>query len=317
DGRADLWALGVVLYEMLVGARPFAGDTEAEVLNALLYGEPLWTALLDVGAPPALERVLRIALAKRPTERFATTVEFALQLEAAVPGAGAMRHAGQAAEVLPEGERYRAAVAACQLAGFSALLERSGAAAAERYVRALCEAAESIAERHGGAAHHSGADIVVLVFGVPVAHEDDCLRATRAALELRDRAREIAAEIVDGGNDMPGLRVGVDAGAVLAPVAGMGSEITGPAARTAVQLSSLAPPGEVWVTAECRRLVEGFVLTEPQPPLPLGDRNQPLFPYRVTGESGLQTRIEAVERVRGLTPFTGRERELALLLRYF
>src|SRR5581483_5617120 len=174
-----------------------------------------------------------------------------------------------------------------------------------------------IAERHGGAAHHSGADIVVLVFGVPVAHEDDCLRATRAALELRDRAREIAAEIVDGGNDMPGLRVGVDAGAVLAPVAGMASEITGPAARTAVQLSSLAPPGEVWVTAECRRLVEGFVLTQPQPPLPLGDRNQPLFPYRVTGESGLQTRIEAVERVRGLTPYTGRERELALLLRYF
>src|SRR5258705_1529871 len=93
------------------------------------------------------------------------------------------------------------------------MLVRWGAAAAERYSRALHQAAETIAERQGGAAQHSGADLVVLVFGVPVAHEDDCLRATRAALELRDRAREIAAEIGDA--DMPGLRAGVDAGAVL------------------------------------------------------------------------------------------------------
>src|SRR5258705_6842849 len=134
------------------------------------------------------------------------------------------------------------------------MLVRWGAAAAERYSRALHQAAETIAERQGGAAQHSGADVVVLVFGVPVAHEDDCLRATRAALELRDRAREIAAEVVGGGGEMLGFRAGIDAGAVIAQVPatpGMPFEITGPAARTAVQISSLAPPGEVWVTGEC------------------------------------------------------------------
>ncbi len=332
DGRSDLWALGVVLYEMLVGARPFVGDTEAEVLNAILHGEPRWTALLDAGAPPALERVVRIALSKELTERCATAADFALQLEAAVPGAAAtapsrvarqgepsgLHRSERATEALLDGERHRATVAACQLTGYSALVERSGAAAAERSARALRQAAESITSRYGGTVIHSGADTAVLVFGLPVAHEDDCLRATRAVLELRDRAREIAAEVVDGGGEMLDFRAGIDAGAVIAQgpaTPGMPSEITGPAARTAIQLSSLAPPGEVWATAECRRLVEGFVWTEPQPSLPLGDRDQPLVPYRVTGESGLQTRIEAAERVRGLTPFTGREREMAFLLR--
>ncbi|HEX2779484.1 MAG TPA: protein kinase, partial [Gemmatimonadaceae bacterium] len=322
DERADIWALGVVLFEMLTGNRPFAGEGEAAVLHEILRGEPRWPTLGDAGVSPALERVVRKALARDTADRWPTATELARQLEAALPGALVTRAARPAETSRPssdvaDGERRRATVVACRLAGYTRLVEQSGTAAADRVTREVRAAAESLALRNGGFVDRAGGDAMVLVFGLPAVHEDDCLRATRAVLELRDRVHEISARVEERGGPTLRLRAGIDTGAVIvhpASAPGAPLEITGAAAGTAAQLASAAPPGEVWVSGECRRLVEGFVWTEPRPPLPSGDREQPLAPYRITGESGLQTRIEAAERVRGLTPFTGRDRELALLL---
>ena len=82
DARADIFALGAVLYEMLTGKRAFQGDSMVETLNAILREDP--PSLLESSArlSPALDRIVRRCLEKRPEERFRSTHDLALALEA-------------------------------------------------------------------------------------------------------------------------------------------------------------------------------------------------------------------------------------------
>nr|MDP9122670.1 serine/threonine protein kinase [Acidobacteriota bacterium] len=68
--RADLWALGVVLYEMIAASRPFTGATDSELIASILRREPRPLATLRAGVPAELQRVVDRALAKRPERRY-------------------------------------------------------------------------------------------------------------------------------------------------------------------------------------------------------------------------------------------------------
>ena len=68
DKRADIWAFGVVLYEMLAGVRPFTGDTTVDLFAAVITAEPAWTQL-PAGTPPALVGLLRRCLQKDVRQR--------------------------------------------------------------------------------------------------------------------------------------------------------------------------------------------------------------------------------------------------------
>ncbi len=72
DGRADVFAFGVVLYEMVTGARPFAGDTAIERLVAVSRDAPVPPSARRPGVPAALDRVILRCLEKRPGDRFAS-----------------------------------------------------------------------------------------------------------------------------------------------------------------------------------------------------------------------------------------------------
>jgi serine/threonine protein kinase len=87
DARADLFALGCVLYEMCAGRRAFMGATPADTMTAVLTSDPPELLLPGQTTPPALDRIVRRCLEKRPTERFqsARDLSFALEALAWVP----------------------------------------------------------------------------------------------------------------------------------------------------------------------------------------------------------------------------------------
>jgi hypothetical protein len=88
DVRADLFALGAVLYEILSGRRAFQRDTAAETLTAILREDPPDFGGSSASLPPALDRIVRHCLEKSPAERFQTARDVAFALEA-LSGSGA------------------------------------------------------------------------------------------------------------------------------------------------------------------------------------------------------------------------------------
>jgi eukaryotic-like serine/threonine-protein kinase len=80
DARADIWALGALLYEMLTGKRAFAGDTPTAVATAILTHEPAPLSVLQPNTPPALVRLIDKCLAKDPDGRWASAHDVADEL---------------------------------------------------------------------------------------------------------------------------------------------------------------------------------------------------------------------------------------------
>ena len=80
DKRTDIWALGVVLYEMLTGVLPFPGENEQAVIYSILNTDPKAPTYVHTGIPPALEKVVMKAIKKDATERYSDAEEILLDL---------------------------------------------------------------------------------------------------------------------------------------------------------------------------------------------------------------------------------------------
>ena len=81
DGRADIFAAGVVLYELLAGRRPYEADSPTATVVKILYEEPTPLEQVTTGLPPQLVAAVKKALAKNPADRFATAGDFARELQ--------------------------------------------------------------------------------------------------------------------------------------------------------------------------------------------------------------------------------------------
>ena len=88
DARTDIFGLGVLLYEMLTGTRPFGRVTVGETMSAILHADPPSMNALGANVPPALERVVRRCLQKDRRERVQAAYDLAFELSEIVSVAG-------------------------------------------------------------------------------------------------------------------------------------------------------------------------------------------------------------------------------------
>src|SRR5437763_905181 len=135
----------------------------------------------------------------------------------------------------------------CDVVGSTALGESVDPEALQGLLARYFERMKGIVESHGGSVEKFIGDAVMAVFGVPLVHEDDALRACRAAVEMREALPELGLE----------GRIGVNTGEVLT-----GTEerlATGDAVNVAARLEQAAEPGEVLVGVETLALVGAAV----------------------------------------------------------
>jgi serine/threonine protein kinase/formylglycine-generating enzyme required for sulfatase activity len=101
DGRADIFALGIILYEMLSGARPFEGSSGQELLHKIVRSEPRLLRSWDSSLPLELERICGKALAQRRSDRYSSATEFAEDLKRYRGQSGGVELRSSAAESSP------------------------------------------------------------------------------------------------------------------------------------------------------------------------------------------------------------------------
>jgi len=167
------------------------------------------------------------------------------------------------------------------------------------------ETARQVVERHGGTVEKFIGDAVMAVFGVPVVHEDDALRAVRAAAEIRDALGTLNVELERDFGTTLSVRIGLTTGEV---VTGTAERLaTGDAVNVAARLEQAAEPGEILLGEETVRLLGDGVDVETVEPLILKGKREAVPAFRLRA-------LDAVWPLRRLdAPIVGRERELRLL----
>jgi predicted ATPase/class 3 adenylate cyclase len=140
----------------------------------------------------------------------------------------------------------------------------------------------AVLQRHAATIEKYIGDAVMAVFGHPVTHEDDALRAVRAAVEMRDALALLNAELRATWGVTLETRTGINTGEVLAAsVVDSQSLVFGDVVNVAARLEQAAEPGEVLVGDSTFRMVRDALVAAPVGPLPLKGKSQPVRAWRV------------------------------------
>ncbi len=182
----------------------------------------------------------------------------------------------------------------CDVTGSTALGESVDPEALRALLAGYFERMKAIVETHGGTVEKFIGDAVMAVFGVPMLHEDDALRAVRAAAEMRNALPELGMQ----------ARIGVNSGEV---VTGTEERLaTGDAVNVAARLEQAAAANEVLLGEPTLALVREAVQVEPLAPLSLKGKAEPVRAYRLV-------RVREAPERRHEALFVGRQRELEIV----
>jgi class 3 adenylate cyclase len=189
--------------------------------------------------------------------------------------------------------------------GSTRLGEQTDPESTRRMLSRYFDAMRRVIERHGGTVEKFIGDAVMAVFGIPTLHEDDALRAVRAAHEMQAAVGLLNEELAGASWNPIALRIGVNTGEVVTGEATAGHTlVTGDAVNVAARLEQAASPGEIVLGTTTHRLVRTAVEAEPMPPLELKGKAEPVEAFRLVSVGD----TEPVRRHD--TPLVGRAREL-------
>ena len=214
------------------------------------------------------------------------------------------------APALPIENRRIVTIVFSDLKGSTALGEQLDPEAVREVLARYFAAMQAELVRHGGTIEKFIGDAVMAVFGLDVVHEDDALRAVRAAAGMGAALEALNDELEERYGVRLANRTGVNTGEVVAgdPTAGQ-RLVTGDTVNTTARLEQAAPENRVLLGPVTYALVRDAVEAEPVPPLILKGKAEPVPAWRLV-------RVRTAADGRGRredTPLVGRETELAAL----
>ncbi|APR79788.1 Adenylate cyclase [Minicystis rosea] len=272
--RSDQFSLGVVLFELVTGRRPFTGDDQFAILAKIVLGEPPRLRDLVPGVPLDLDTLVHRALAKDPLDRFGSTHELVAAIAAVPPWNGPLSLPEDPSDDTPTARAGAALSSTFEQRVITALFAGFAEASVDRDRHAVA----AIAEALGGVCHGTLGHRMIAVFGGARSTGDEAVRAARAAL--------LAAERV------PGLQLAIATGRALTGVTGLSGDLLERGAR---EIDRHGAPAIHLDEPTARLLAEHFVIED-----------------RVL--SGVRPAAAAPRTLVGKpTPLVGRDRELASL----
>jgi class 3 adenylate cyclase/predicted ATPase len=199
------------------------------------------------------------------------------------------------------------------LQGSTDLGERLDSEALREVLGFYFDRMRAVLERHGGTVEKYIGDAIMAVFGLPTVHEDDALRAVRAAFEMCEALHRLNDELERGWGVRLVNRTGVNTGEVVAGDAATGQRlVTGDPVNVAARLEQAAPPVEVLIGETTYRLVAPHVHIERLEPLTLKGKSEPVPAYRLLDVRGGDDPGD-----RPQLPMVGRDEELLKLRQAF
>ena len=213
----------------------------------------------------------------------------------------------------PEEVRKTVTIVFCDLKGSTSLGEKLDSEALREVLAVYFSAMREVLERHGGTVEKYIGDAIMAVFGLPRMHEDDALRAVRAAAEMREALKGVNAKLQAMWGVTLENRTGVNTGEVVAGDASTGQRLaTGDTVNVAARLEQAAPPSDVLIGESTYRLVRDAVEVQAVEPLELKGKAERVPAYQLLAV----TDGEAIKRHLDL-PMVGREAELSMALDAF
>ena len=213
----------------------------------------------------------------------------------------------------PQEERKVLTVVFCDLKDSTGLGEQLDPEAMGEVLDLYFTAMTRVLQRHGGSIQKFIGDAIVAAFGIPVLHEDDALRAVRAAIEMRTALTRLNRQLEAGYGVQLSTRTGVHTGEVVVRTAVNDQQVlTGDTLNTAARLEQAAAEDEILIGEPTFRLVREAIESEALTPLELKGKSAPVAAYRllrVFGDEQAARRHDA--------PMVGRDEELAYLRSLF
>ncbi len=198
----------------------------------------------------------------------------------------------------------------CDVVGSTSLGEATDPETTRRVMARYAMAMTEVIERYGGTVERFRGDEVMAVFGIPAAHEDDALRAARAATEMQRRLAELNVELRERWGVELACRIGINTGEVVAGDPGTGETfVTGDAVNLAKRLEQAAEPGTILIGTATYPLVKDAVKVGPRERFSAKGKSGPVARFRLdevdAAAAGYARRLDA--------PLVGRKKELRRL----
>jgi serine/threonine protein kinase len=288
DGRTDIYGLGVVLYEMLCGQRPFRSSDRNELMRQVRDDEPQPPRQLVQSIPVEVERVCLKAMAKQVQHRYTTAGDFAEALRRALPAGGetaaaaptpkeatttvnpqAPSTAGPQATLssrrrAQQAERRQISVLVCgsELFGSEEFLENVDAEDQAKVLRDFRACCEQAVQQFGGTVvqgHEAG---LLTCFGYPVAYEDAARRAAKAGLTILEALAPLREFCRRSHQLELNPWIGIHTGPAIAEISNDVISLAGEGRNVALRLEDVAQPGQIVCSEATERLIRGHFVCE-------------------------------------------------------